>query len=251
MIVQCVANYKGGVGKTTTVFTLGHIAAAAGKRVLLLDMDAQGSLTGMATGDPNSDRSMANVLGGVLPHLGMPEVIKSIGERIDLVPGGRDLTNSEIFLVGKMRREHFLARALQFAQGRYDVVLIDTPPTNSLLTLNALAASQEVLIPTQAQALDLAGLQQFRELVCEVQAEVNPTLRIVGVVVTFCDIRLNEHQASIESIKSAGLPLCKTIVGRTIRIAEAAKHCQPITVYAAANTQATNYLALASELNLV
>lgn len=248
MQILAVANHKGGVGKSATAQTLGAILAES-RRVLLVDLDPQASLTQAVGVDDAGGASMAEVLGDATPGgLALADIIHHLGPGLDLAPGDISLSRSELGLVARMGREDVLRRALCPIGQNYDLAIIDTPPSLSLLTINALAAADGVLIPTQPQIADMRGLRLFLDSVDQVRRELNPGLEVVGVVVTFYDRRLNHHGAAIEAMERAGLPLMMARIGRTIRVAEAAGVGQAVTDYAPSNPQSDAYRDLATEV---
>ena len=244
-----VANHKGGVGKTATVHALGVALAERGEHVLLLDLDPQSSLTGACGVRDAAGRSLAEVLGGATPgHLGLADVIMELGPNLWLAPGDIALAISQLGLTSRIGRENVLMRILATVSDRYDVALLDTAPSLGLLAVNALTAADAVLIPTLPQAADLRGLRLFLdtvELVCEA---LNPNLETLGILITFLDCRLIHHRQALEAMKAGGLPLLKTRIGRSVRVAEAAGLGETVLTYAPRNPQARAYQDLATEV---
>lgn len=242
MYTIAIANHKGGVGKTATAHALGAIIAAAGRRVLLIDTDPQGSLTA-ACGKQAEGRSLAEVLQG---EKKARDVILNVAERLDLLPADIALAAAELELIARMNRENQIKRLLTGLH--YDYCLIDCPPSLSILTINALTAADSVLIPTQPQAADLRGLALFMQSLDRIKAELNPALDVLGVVVTFYDSRLNHHQEALAAMQSAGLPVLNTTIGRSVRVAEAMGAGESVITYEPGNKQSAAYIELAKEI---
>ncbi len=246
MVIICVANHKGGVGKTATAHALGAARAAGGLRVLLVDCDPQSSLTQACGVREAGGRSLAEVLGGARPgQLSLAEILLEIAPGLTLAPADIALAGAELGLTSRLGREAVLKRALQPVAGKFDLVVVDCPPALGLLTVGALTASDAVLIPTQPQAADLRGLQLFLDTLETIQAELNPGLKVLGVLVTFYDRRLNHHRQAIEAMRAGGLPLLPVMVGRSVRVAEAAGAGESVLSFAPTNPQAGAYGELA------
>ncbi len=246
--VLAIANQKGGVGKTTTAANLGVYLAAAGRRVLLIDMDSQANATSSLGFDKhNLPRSIYNTLvdGKALAEVTIP----SGRDGLDLAPASVQLAGAEVELVPLMAREHRLARAVDKVRDRYDLVLIDCPPSLGLLTLNALAAADDVLIPLQSEYLALEGLMQLRQTIDLVVGHVNPHLQIFGIVLTMFDGRNNLSSQVQEEVR-AHFPgeLFDTVIPRNVRLSEAPSHGQSIREYDPTSRGATAYEQLAAEM---
>ena len=244
--VLAVANHKGGVGKTAVAHALGVALAAVGRRVLLVDADPQASLTGAVGLGDVAGRSLADVLTG---GAGLADVIADLGGGLAIAPADIALSRAELALVARLGRENALKRALATVNGRFDLILIDCPPSLSLLTVNALTAAGGGLVPTIPQAVDLRGLALFLDTLEELRTELNPGLALLGVLVTFYDGRLLHHRDAVEVMTRGGLPVLPVTVGRSVRVAEAAAAGETILTYEPTNPRAAEFLTLAEIVN--
>jgi len=246
--VLALANQKGGVGKTTTAVNLGAYLAAAGKRVLLVDLDPQANATSSLGIDrKNLPASTYDVLLGGLPTEQAIVVTKQV--RLDLVPSAPALAGAEVELVSLMAREQRLGRVLESVLDRYDYVFVDCPPSLGLLTVNALTAARHgVLIPVQCEYLALEGLGQLLRTVYMVRDNLNPALAIAGVVLTMFDARTNLSRQVVDEVRRF-FPayVFRTIVPRSIRLGEAPSYGETILHYAPDTPGALAYQALAAE----
>lgn len=253
-----ITNQKGGVGKTTTGVNLGAALSQAGQRVCLVDLDPQAHLTmhlGLEPGEVKP--SVYELLGG---SVSLEECVRTVRPNMDLVPAEIDLAGAEVELVGVVGREILLRDALDPARDRYDVLLIDCPPSLGLLTINALSAVEEVFIALQPHFLALQGLGKLLETVSLVQRRINARLGVSGVVLCIYDSRtalcgevtaeVGRFFKSEHPLKSLwqGAHIFKTYIRRNIRLAEAPGHGKTIFEYSASSHGAQDYKALAEEL---
>lgn len=237
------ANHKGGVGKTTSVVNLGAGLHKLGKRVLLVDMDPQSNLT-LSLGIKEPERNIYGSMRGKHP-LEPVEILPGL----DLVPSTLDLSGAEVELSGETGREYILRELLEPLRTKYQFILTDCPPSLGLLTLNALTASQEVMIPIQAHFLALQGLSKLMEIIEKIQKRLNKELRVSGVFITLYDGRkvLNrEIVASLETYFKA--ELCSTKIRDNIALAEAPVNGLDIFRYSPRSYGAEDYLALTREI---
>ncbi|HUT16396.1 MAG TPA: AAA family ATPase [Anaerolineae bacterium] len=246
--VYAAANQKGGVGKTTTVVNLGAYLVAAGKRVLLVDVDPQSNATSSLGVDKNALRSSVyDAIIGDMPLESVLTLTARLG--LDLIPSAPALAGAEIELVSMLSREHRLRRALQPLRERYDYVLIDCPPSLGLLTINALTAADDVIIPIQCEYLPLEGLTQLLRTVDLVRRNLNPKLGVKGLLMTMFDARTNLAQQVVDEVRGH-FPdsTFRTIVPRSVRLSEAPSYGEPILDYAPSSPGAVAYQALAREI---
>jgi chromosome partitioning protein len=243
-----IANQKGGVGKTTTSVNLGAGLACLGKKVLLIDIDAQGNATtGVGIEKSDLDRCVYNVL---VEDAEIREVIKPTAiEGLYVIPATIQLAGAEIELVPTISREVRLKRALQPIQDEYDYIIIDCPPSLGLLTLNALTASNSVIIPVQCEYYALEGLSQLLNTVRLVQKHLNKNLSIQGVLLTMLDARTNLGLQVIDEVKKYFRDkVYRSIIPRNVRLSEAPSHGKPIMLYDAKSKGSEVYLDLAKEV---
>ncbi len=245
--IIAIANQKGGVGKTTTAVNLAAALAQAPKRVLLIDLDAQGNAT---MGSGVDKRELAGSTCDVmLEEMHAVDVIVRTAEGFDLMPGNNDLTAAEIELMDEPGREQRLKRAIETVRSRYDFILIDCPPALSLLTLNALTAADSILVPMQCEYYALEGLSSLLQTIDALKAKLNPDLDIEGVLRTMFDVRNNLANAvSADLTAHFGDKVFRTIIPRNVRLAEAPSHGQSIVGYDKGSRGAIAYLGLAGEV---
>ncbi|HGD7094278.1 ParA family protein [Enterococcus faecium] len=243
-----VANQKGGVGKTTTTVNLGACLASLGKKVLLVDMDAQGNATsGVGIRKPDVTRDIYDVLVNELP---IDEVtLITEHENLSIVPATLQLAGAEIELTSMMARESRLKGSLAEVSSQYDYILIDCPPSLGHLTINSFTASDSILIPVQCEYYALEGLSQLLNTVRLVQKHFNPELEIEGVLLTMYDARTNLGNEVVEEVrKYFREKVYETIIPRNIRLSEAPSHGKPIIDYDPRSRGAEVYQALAKEV---
>ncbi|MBI5710434.1 MAG: ParA family protein [Candidatus Eisenbacteria bacterium] len=243
-----VASQKGGVGKTTTAINLGACLAQESRRVLVIDIDPQGNASsGLGVNGNDQAHSIYEVLLGH-SELGQA-ILPTMLANLDLVPAGQRLSGAEVELVGLMARETRLRNAVGKVRDDYDFVLIDSPPSLGLLTVNALTASDSVLIPLQCEYLALEGLTQLIAAIRLVQDHLNPALRIEGVLLTMYDARLNlSQQVAEEARKFFAERVYRTVIPRNVRLSEAPSFGKPIVLYDPHCTGAESYRELALEV---
>lgn len=245
MYVCAISNQKGGVGKTTTAQNLGVALAGAKKKVLLVDLDAQGNLTDACGLTPHEQElTVLEVLDG---KAGISRAAQAVGDNLDLIPANITLSGAEISFAGRMGRENLLVKALQQTAG-YDYVLIDCPPSLGLLSVNALSAADGVLIPVQVEYYALAGLSLMQETMSAVRENLNPRLLLLGLVLTFYDSRKRLNRDVVDALlKEWGDDVFTARIRDNIRLAEAPSSGKDIYAYSKASHGAEDYRALAQE----
>ncbi len=260
-LVLCVVNQKGGVGKTTTATNLGAAVASKGKKVLLIDMDAQANLTthlGLGSReDPESGEqspqsppppefTVYDVLKG---NKTLRDVVLHRSANLDVVPSSLFLSAADLELGGVVGRELILKRALTQIRNEYDVVIIDCPPALGLLSLNALAAVEKVIIPVQSEYLALHGVRQLLDTIDQVKSIYNPTLVVGGVLICLHDSRKRLARAVSDTIRTYfGDLVFDTVIRSNVALAEAPASGQSIFEYSPKSTGAEDYSALAEEV---
>ena len=246
--IIAIANQKGGVGKTTTAINLSSCLAEKGQKVLSVDMDPQGNMTsglGVEKGTVEktiydlmiSDTEVENV------------IIKNVLDNLDVIPTSVDLSAAEIELIGVEEKEYILRKEIYKVKEEYDFVIIDCPPSLSMLTINAMTTADSVIVPIQCEYYALEGLSQLIHTVELVKERLNPGLEIEGVVFTMYDARTNLSLQVVENVKdNLQQTIYKTIIPRNIRLAEAPSYGMPINLYDTRSAGAESYRKLAEEV---
>lgn len=253
--IYAICNQKGGVGKTVTAVSLGIGLAREGKRVLLVDVDAQGSLTA-SLGYQQPDQmevTLATVMGQVIQDLPLQPGMGILhhSEGVDLLPANIELSGLEVTLVNTMSRETVLRECLHSVQEQYDVILLDCCPSLGMLTINALAAADQVLIPVQANYLSIKGLEQLLRTISKVRRQINPKLDIAGILVTMADMRTIYTRDVIDLLHTTydgKLKVFDSIIPASIRAAETSAEGRSIYLHDPAGKVSAAYAALTKEV---
>lgn len=246
--IIAVANQKGGVGKTTTSINLSACLAEAGQKVLVVDVDPQGNTTsGLGVDKNNVENTIYEMMLGECTV--EESILKDVLENLDVMPSNVNLAGAEIDLIGVDEREYILQKAMEKVRDNYDFIIVDCPPSLSMLTVNAMTASDTVLVPIQCEYYALEGLSQLIHTINLVKQRLNPDLEMEGVVFTMYDARTNLSLQVVENVKeNLKQTIYKTIIPRNIRLAEAPSHGVPINLYDPKSAGAESYRLLADEV---
>jgi len=243
-----IANQKGGVGKTTTAINLSACLAEAGQKVLTIDFDPQGNATsGLGLEKGQIDDTVYEMM---LGDCTFEECLqREVQDNLDVLPSDSNLSGAEIELLDLEEKEFVLRKNLEEVRDQYDFIIIDCPPSLSLLTINALVAADTVLVPIQCEYYALEGLSQVMRTINLVKKKMNPALEMEGVVFTMYDARTNLSLEVVENVKNnLNEKIYKTIIPRNVRLAEAPSHGMPINIYDTKSAGAENYRLLAAEV---
>ena len=251
--VICVVNQKGGVGKTTTAVNLSASLAAANRRTLLIDLDSQGNATG-GLGVDKESINLKNICSVILGEVKLADTTIDIypdllNGYLHVCPANHELTGAEIHLIETENREYRLKNVIDEIRDEYDYIFIDSPPSLSLLTINALAAADRVLIPVQCEYYALEGIGQLQTTISLARQRLNPSLEVEGYLLTMFDSRNNICHSVAEDVRNHfGEQTFDTVISRNVKLAEAPSHGKPLLLYEIKSSGAQNYMKLANEI---
>ena len=246
--IIAIANQKGGVGKSTTAINLAACLAEKEQKVLIVDIDPQGNATsGLGVSKDDVENTIYQVMLGTISA--DDAIQKDVFDNLDVLPSNVNLAGAEIELIDVENREYILKNILYDIKDRYDYIVLDCPPSLSMLTVNAMTAADTVLVPIQCEYYALEGLTQLIHTINLVKRKLNPELDLEGVVFTMYDARTNLSLQVVENVKeNLGQNIYKTIIPRNVRLAEAPSHGLPINIYDSKSAGAESYRLLAEEV---
>ena len=246
--IIAIANQKGGVGKSTTAINLAACLAEKEQKVLIVDIDPQGNATsGLGVSKDDVENTIYQVMLGTISA--DDAIQKDVFDNLDVLPSNVNLAGAEIELIDVENREYILKNILYDIKDRYDYIVLDCPPSLSMLTVNAMTAADTVLVPIQCEYYALEGLTQLIHTINLVKRKLNPELELEGVVFTMYDARTNLSLQVVENVKeNRGQNIYKTIIPRNVRLAEAPSHGLPINIYDSKSAGAESYRLLAEEV---
>lgn len=253
--IYCLCNQKGGCAKTVSSISIGIGLAREGRRVLLVDVDSQGSMTAsLGYQQPDQmETTLATILGGIIMDEPLPpgSGILHHAEGVDLLPANIELSGMEVTLVNTMSRETILRQYLNTVRGEYDAIILDCMPSLGMLTINALAAADRVIIPVQAQYLSIKGLEQLIRTIAKVRRQINPHLSISGILITMADMRTNYARDIVELLHinyDGKLRIFESIIPLSVRAAETSAEGKSIYLHDPAGKVSAAYAALTKEV---